>query len=256
MKLILQECWFKWSLNQHHKNKRLPIQAASHTRLSRHFNVLGQRKQRRPQRSKTEDICLVAEVDYNIWLCKPFSSHISSTDYILAEWPVCPAERCYGSVNSELTFHHREAEEVQLFDSKKLFHLSENILTCGLWLEQVKKQKHPQSTERLQHTGNMTGRRSRQLGRVNISTHPNSDVQLVFVGEENTDCSFLLSWSGHCVWCMMEMSTLSLSCASDVSFFLHPSSIHNTSETGWRHKEVTNRLALTQKKWHKPDTCR
>lgn len=80
MKLILQECWFKWSLNQHHKNKRLLVQVASHTRLLRHFNVFGQRKQRRPQRRKTEDICLVAEVDYSIWLCKSFHLHISSKD--------------------------------------------------------------------------------------------------------------------------------------------------------------------------------
>ena len=84
MKLILQECWFKWSLNQHHKNKKLPVQAASHTKLSRHFNLFGQRKQRRPQGSKTENICLVAEVDYNIWLCKPFNLHISSKESIFS----------------------------------------------------------------------------------------------------------------------------------------------------------------------------
>lgn len=93
MKLILQECWFKWSLNQHHKNKRLSVQAASHTRLSRHFShdisVFWQRKRRRPERSKTEEDSLVVEVDYNIWLCKPFNLHISLKDSILAEWPIC-----------------------------------------------------------------------------------------------------------------------------------------------------------------------
>lgn len=44
MKLILQECRPKWSLNQHHKNKRLLVQVVSHAGLPRHFNVFGQRK--------------------------------------------------------------------------------------------------------------------------------------------------------------------------------------------------------------------
>lgn len=44
-------------------------------------------------------------------------------------------------MRSELTLHHREAKEVQLFDSKKLCHAIKNILACGLWLEQVKRQK-------------------------------------------------------------------------------------------------------------------
>lgn len=44
MKLILQESRPKWSLNQHHKNKRLLVQVVSHTRLPRHFNVFVQRR--------------------------------------------------------------------------------------------------------------------------------------------------------------------------------------------------------------------
>lgn len=42
MKLILQESRPKWSLNQHHKNKRLLVQVVSHTRLPRHFSVFVQ----------------------------------------------------------------------------------------------------------------------------------------------------------------------------------------------------------------------
>lgn len=100
---------------------------------------------------------------------------------------------------------------MQLFDSEKLLHPIENVLTRGLWLEQVRKQKHPQSKERLQQRGNTTGRRSRVQGRVTISTHPDSDVQLVFVGEENADCSLLLYRSGHYARWAVEPSALSLS---------------------------------------------
>lgn len=49
MKLILQESRPKWSLNQHHKNKRLLVQVVSHTRLLRHFNVFLQRKRKGTQ---------------------------------------------------------------------------------------------------------------------------------------------------------------------------------------------------------------
>ncbi len=44
-------------------------------------------------------------------------------------------------MRSELTLHHCEAEEVQLFDSKTLCHVIKNTLPCGLRLEQVKDKK-------------------------------------------------------------------------------------------------------------------
>lgn len=40
-------------------------------------------------------------------------------------------------VRSELTFHHCEAKEVELFDAEQLRHTIENILPRGLWLERV-----------------------------------------------------------------------------------------------------------------------
>lgn len=36
----------------------------------------------------------------------------------------------------ELTLHHGETEEVQLLDSNELGHAAEDILTCGLRLQQ------------------------------------------------------------------------------------------------------------------------
>lgn len=42
------------------------------------------------------------------------------------------------------------------------------------------------------------------------NTHPNSDVQLVFVGEENTNGSLLLYRGGHDVLCGLMISTFSL----------------------------------------------
>lgn len=40
----------------------------------------------------------------------------------------------------ELTLHHCEAKEVQLFDSKKLYHTIKNILPSGFWLERWRRQ--------------------------------------------------------------------------------------------------------------------
>lgn len=42
-----------------------------------------------------------------------------------------------------------------------------------------------------------------------MNTHPNSDVQLVFVGEENTNGSLLLYQGGHDVLCMSVIITFS-----------------------------------------------
>lgn len=50
----------------------------------------------------------------------------------------CPV---YEPIKIELTPHHCEAKEVQLFDSKDLCHTIENILRFGLWLEQMKRQR-------------------------------------------------------------------------------------------------------------------
>lgn len=55
MKLILQESRPKWSLNQHHKNKRPLVEVVHHTRLPRHFNVFVQRKNRNARKQKVQD---------------------------------------------------------------------------------------------------------------------------------------------------------------------------------------------------------
>lgn len=61
---------------------------------------------------------------------------------------------------------------MQLFDSKKLCYTVKNILPCRL--------------------------------------RPDTDVQLIFVGEENTNVSLLLYRSGHDVLCLSVISTFFL----------------------------------------------
>lgn len=99
-------------------------------------------------------------------------------------------------MRSKLTLYYGEAKEVQLFDSKKLCHTIENILPCGLRLEQEKRHRSPYSTcihcsdkENFDCLGESQEDRLRH---VTVNTDPDSDVQLVFVGEKNTNISLLL----------------------------------------------------------------
>lgn len=162
MKLILQECRPKWSLNQHHKNKRLLVQVVSHTGVPRHFNVFGQRKRTGTQgRQKVQNFAQwlkwITPFNYTEWfflVLVPFGrKHFpqyyihkchQKSDNIFSLNVTSPSGwEAEGSVRSALTLYHCEAKEVQLFDSKKLCHTIENILPSGLWLEQVERQRSP-----------------------------------------------------------------------------------------------------------------
>lgn len=92
-----------------------------------------------------------------------------------------------GAVRRQLTFYHCEAEEMQLFDSQKLCHAVKNILPCGLWLEQVKRQRkmsafYPKPVWRSQNANIFTLGNEGRYRRSDVNTYPDSDVQLVFVG--------------------------------------------------------------------------
>lgn len=92
-----------------------------------------------------------------------------------------------GAVRCELTFYHCEAKEMQLFDSQKLCHTVENILPCGLWLEQVKRQRktspfYPEPVWHSQNAKVLTLGNEGRYRRSDVNTYPDSDVQLVFVG--------------------------------------------------------------------------
>lgn len=100
------------------------------------------------------------------------------------------------SVRSELTFHHREAKEVQLFDAKKLSHSVKNILPRGLGLE---KQRSVYSVC-VQTPSAAAKSLSMWSVKDVLNTYTNSDVQLVFVGEEDTDRSLLLRGVRHDVF--------------------------------------------------------
>lgn len=84
---------------------------------------------------------------------------------------------------------------MQLFDAKKLCHTIENILPCGLWLEQVKRQGSPSSTcihcSDKENFDCLDESQEDQLRHVTVNTDPDSDVQLVLVGEKNTNNSLL-----------------------------------------------------------------